>query len=594
MAPLGIASFEMTDSDRPPAKIDTIHTWSIYFLIVSTTVFYSFSFTTFAAAKDILVYVTALVMAAVSVFRAADIENAIRAFFPVICFFCLHAVFHLVPQENVPANESFITILRQLAFFSVLIASFDLLARPSVRTGVQNAVVVSAALAAVLAVLQYTGSAPFLFPTFGNTAQRVYSTFGNQDLLGGYMAVGLALSHYAAIQSSKPQLLRLLVNALMLIALLLAGSRTGWLAAAVGFTWASTAQGRQSIRRSAVYAFPLVAVVVSLIVLSPETTVGRMRITFSDDDIGGNVRYWLWAGTAAMFWSAPLTGVGLGMYSHWSPYYLGEVLRAPGGENLMYNQLHALHAHSEPLHILAEGGVAGFALMVWMWYRVARRSGPEWFGLAALFVFSLFNPTFVSTPFALAALFLSGSLMALPVVDPRQNEPKPKTRAGIAIGRVGWSVLMTALALLALWTVTIPDYWFQRGQEKHLAGEMPLSDYERVLRSPIPPVRAYEYYTVAVYDYYPPDVSYGVFEAALRYVDTGQIYLGLAELAHALDNGHAVEWARECVWRWPGSQRAWAIVVLNTPPSEAEALEREISQWLPDTGPLFGRPPAIE
>ncbi|HDP36084.1 MAG TPA: O-antigen ligase domain-containing protein, partial [Candidatus Hydrogenedentes bacterium] len=252
-----------------------------------------------------------------------------------------------------------------------------------------------------LALLQYFGLINFLLPPFPGYAQKAYSVFGNQNLLGGYMAINLALLAALPTAKRKPSrgafALAAFVFIILFGALLISGSRSAWLAALAGCAWGLA--GRRLFRRPRHLfrgffhkrAMALIIASVMILGIAAPLVFNRIAITFSERDIGGNSRIWFWAGAARMIAANPLFGAGLGNYAYWSPYYQGEALEVFGKDCFYHNELHTVHAHSEPLEWIAETGLAGCLFLVWFVVAARRRRRVEKSGLIAAVVFMCFN-----------------------------------------------------------------------------------------------------------------------------------------------------------------------------------------------------------
>jgi tetratricopeptide (TPR) repeat protein len=290
-----------------------------------------------------------------------------------------------------------------------------------------------------------------------------------------------------------------------------------------------------------------------------------------------------------MVGDAPVLGQGLGAYGYWSPRYLAEALHAPGGEQHMHNNLHAAHAHSEPLEILAETGSVGLLCCLWMLARLTRCRGPEWGALCALLVFGLFNAPFRSAPHALAGLLLASALMARrescgeAAADSKGADApvSPVKRSCRAAALV--AVFTLGTAAFRAWAELAPSVWLRSAQDAHLEGRPSLRLYERVLRHPWPNAEAHEDYAIALDDAGRTAEAYRQFQRALNGLDTGRIYWALGKLAAEL--GHENE-ARvrlqECVFRWPAWKEGWALLLTLSPEVARPALLERAARWLPD------------
>lgn len=304
-------------------------------------------------------------------------------------------------------------LFRSLLAVGFAVAAWRLLPTARLRAGI----IASAVLVSAAGLLQYVGATDRWLPVFPSYDQRMYSVFGNQDLLGGYAALALPLLlgvwlkgvGWRTWQGAVAGVAAMVLGT----ALLLSGSRSAWLAAALGVAVVLFLERKQR-RKIAV------AALAGLVLLCATATVWVPRVmrTYSAADTGGNLRTWFYAGTWDMIKAHPWLGVGLGGYGYYSPRHMGAVLLAPGGERLARNELFVDHAHSDPLEALAEFGVLGMVLLA-AGIMVAWRKGgeggiisvPERGALVVLGVFACLNPALASMPHAVAGLccLLSGA-----------------------------------------------------------------------------------------------------------------------------------------------------------------------------------------
>ena len=420
---------------------------------------------------------------------------------------------------------------------------------------------------AALALAQYAGWADWLLPPVPTYTQAMYSVFGNQDLLGGFVAVGLVVAVQGALRREPPPGWFIAALAVLLPAWLLAGSRTAWLAGVIGIGVALVCMEIHSRRRMAWLGAAGFALALLIVWLSPIATIERVTGTFASDDEGGWLRLWFWDGTLRMIASAPVFGVGLGVFPFESPRFLGEAFLQTDWIQHKTTELAVLHAHSDPLEALAEMGLLGAALLGWMAWRLRKARGDAWGPLAVLLVFSCFNATVISPPHAVAGLMLMACLMR----EGETRSPTPSVRLSHAM-----PVVTGALAALAIGFLLVPSVQLRTAQTAHLDGEV---DPER-------------YLWVADTSFFRPEalVSLGqwhaeqqnwleaimAYEAALPNVDTGRIHLELGALYIRMGDLYTAQgYLEAATLRWPWNYDAWRLY-LATLPDETfhENLER--------------------
>lgn len=544
-------------------------------LFVCCAVAWSFHLVSFLHAKD-LVLALGLPVAAVWQYRSGrmTLEGFCRLapLWLGVSFWCLSGLF----TARVPSYliENVIRWVMMLSAASLMLEAFRF---RNGRIWLYYTFIFSGMMVGALALLQYAGLAEMLLPRFPGYDQRAYSVFGNQNLLGGYMAFNMVLLMALFLRERRNDGKIITVYAvafgLLLGGLIVSATRSAWLAAVAGCVFTALPPGgwirvRRVLKKQQRQALVVIALVaVSLFGLGAPLIVSRAAGSFSAGDVGGRARLWFWAGAARMIQDHPWTGVGLGQYGYWSPSCQGHVLWHPGGERYFFNELQTEHAHSEPLDWLAETGVAGslFWLVFFVWtFNRRNRALPA---LGALAVFSCFNSFAHSTPHVLVAV-LSAAL-ARPV-------PRCKERMPLAPG-----VCCTVLAPVAfLVTVVVPSVLLCRAEQAHVAGVDPDRLYRHAIDWPWPNYRAHENYGLALSDQERMDEAAAHLESALNGLDTGRVYYLLMVCAVSReDDAAALFYAGKCLLRWPGNEYAWSVLLARCLPKEVPDWTREKARF---------------
>lgn len=539
-------------------------------LFVCCTVAWSFHLVSFLHAKD-LVLALGLPVAAVWQYRAGrfSLEGFCRLgpLWLGVLFWCLSGLFTArVPSYLV---ENVIRWVMLLSSAALMLEAFRF---RNGRLWLYRAFLLSGAVIGALALLQYAGLAEGFLPRFPGYDQRAYSVFGNQDLLGGYMAFNLVLllSLFLRDRRNAPRIVAAYIGvfALLLGALIVSSSRSAWLATAAGIGCAVLLPGgwlrlRRIVNRRRRALLLLALVGATLLATGAPQIYNRAAASLSVSDVGGRARLWFWAGAAQMIREHPWTGVGLGQYGYWSPSCQGQVLWRPGGERFFFNELHTEHAHSEPLDWLAETGAAGalFWLAFFVW--TFKRRNPALPALVVLAVFACFNSFSHSTPHVLAVLLPAA--LARPV--PRCGETMPKV--------IGACCALLAPVAFVL-VVIVPSALLCRAEQAHVAGQVRDSLYQNTFRWPWPNYRAHENYGLALLDSDFYDEAAAHLESALNGQDTGHVYYLLTLCAVSRqDDEAALFYAGKCLLRWPGNEYAWSALLERCPPGEVPDWKRE-------------------
>ena len=259
--------------------------------VLCTAVAYSVHLLSFLHAKDAVLGVLLVVVAVARAGRGLAPLEGFRAFLPLWVFLAWCCSLLVVGVWARAPIYSWVELSRLASLVLLASLSFEVAQRPLWRARFFTALSYSAVIVAALGLLQYMKLAQFLFPEYPAYDQPMYSVFGNQDLFGGYVAMGLPLVVHSFLKHQRREL-RLLASLFILIpALLLSGSRSAWLAAAAG-TAIIVIFGRWEPRRLLVLALPASVLAISTVVLVPETTIHRVFQTFSEGDVGGRARLW--------------------------------------------------------------------------------------------------------------------------------------------------------------------------------------------------------------------------------------------------------------------------------------------------------------
>ncbi|HOS04318.1 MAG TPA: O-antigen ligase family protein [Candidatus Hydrogenedentes bacterium] len=537
---------------------------------------FSFSFLSFLHVKEAALYGAMTSSALLLCLEPAAIRPALTFFFPLWLLIALASVVHLGAHPAQVASDAVIQTVRWALLLLAPAIWFDLLQESRWRRTLRSSIVISACGVGLMAVAQYFGLAPWAFPEFPGVTQRVYSVFGNQDLLGGYMALALPMCVFIMLRHRRLPALWMTCFTLMLGVLLLSGSRSAWLAAAVGLV-TMTPYRRLRPRRAWLLLGAAMTTAALCISFAPATTIGRAWNSFAADDVGGRARLWFWDGSLRMIADHPLVGIGPGNYPYWSPWYLGKALDAIGGERHYHNQLLTEHPHSDPLNILAETGLVGAACALWMLWRVLRLRGPEYGGIAALLTFSLFNNVATSPPHAFAGLLFCGMLAAR---DPHWRETFQKfslTRSAA----LSTTALCVGLSVFWAWAVLMPSYALRTAFNAHVeTGKAPLDEYACIAAHPWPNASAHEHHGMALFDDENYEAADREFLLALRGLDTGRVhFLRGASLLKLERMEEARQEFEKTVWRWPSFEGGWKGVWRTSPPENRAALSARAARW---------------
>jgi O-antigen ligase len=286
---------------------------------------------------------------------------------------------------------------------------------PLLAAGIMNAVV---------AIAQAAGVS--IWETAREGRHAVYGTFGNPNMLAEYLAP-LAILGLAVALAARTKVSRVVATVavlLFLVAMMLTETRAAWLGLIAGLAVFAMLAGDKRIRKVALAAIVLPLVLVAL--WAPLRS--RVLLGASGNDPGVATRSFMWRVALEMFHDHPILGVGPAGYGLRYLDYAAKVQES-GKDRPLYAGI-TVEAHSDPLQLLAEGGIVGLlawlGVIGWLSWRSFRRirgqAGSERVYLAAglavamaVAVESLVGFPFRSFP--VACLFFWGLAVAVPPAD---------------------------------------------------------------------------------------------------------------------------------------------------------------------------------
>jgi O-antigen ligase len=541
----------MNTQPRKPAQI------LLTIAFVAMVSAYSLEVIDFNLIKDAVLALT-LIAGSVFLLKARPTRIVLPyAILAAMSLVLLSALFHLAAGIGTT-----ILVTATCHYFLILcfiVGIVNILAPEDKCDTIQHLLITSAVTVSCLAWVQYFQLAPALFPVYPDYNQPIYSVFGNQNLLGGFIAIAIPILVYKVSRSASLKRVDTLILLLLISTCLISGSRSAWLAAAVGSV--AAIPHRSLDRRHVALAAAAACVGLSVVFLNPDATIGRILISFSDNDSGLHTRLWIWSGAALCIRDYFLTGVGPGMFQYWSPQYLGEILHTSLGPSLNANFTHTLLAHSTPLDLIVEFGLLG-ALPIGFWLRTLLRhhDQPEWGSALALTVYALFNTITHSTPHLLAGLLLWWSLSESRAVV-FKSETDTRRILAPAI------MLITALGLSAAFLMTslIPNLRFTDARHSFTntgASEESVELYRQAAQiSWAHPKASLEYGIVLLNS--EPERARAELERASRSIDTGDLHLALGKASIAANEKiNATAHTERGLQRWPRYLPGWKQLLM--------------------------------
>lgn len=320
------------------------------------------------------------------------------------------------------------------------------------------------AAGAVIAMLQFLGLASALVPLVAPAGKVVYGNLGQPNHFAAYTSLALASLVYLHA-SGRLRLAMAAVPAVLLVFVLgLSGSRSAWvyLSILLALGWFHARRAGVGTRVPAVWAGALIAAFIMaqwLVTLAWfSTTSGPAEVVTSAERLfagepAREIRWQLVREAWWMFAQAPVIGIGWGQFA-WYEFSHHALTEGPGIWGWPHN-----HAHNIVLHLLAETGFIGAALVVgagicWLWtQRRADFDLQRWWLLAVLGVLGAHSMLELPMWYA---YFLGIAALALGAGSERNLALAPGARPSFAI------VALVAVGALALATTFNAYRGFER------------------------------------------------------------------------------------------------------------------------------------
>ncbi len=224
-----MGSFEGMTGDVPQRNTARIGECIVIATVAGTAFAYSFNLVSFLHAKDLMLAIGAFALSILMVFRAPNSTMVSWKLWPLLALLALHIAISAVHFGDLSFDNRQLFVWMALALFGW--NAFLYMHTEESRARVVSAVILTAGIAAVLGIIQFTGLLEVLFPAFNNSLP-IYSVFGNSGLLGGYLAIAIPLLLRKYFEDERFKIAYLFACAVLLAAMLLTGARTAWLACA--------------------------------------------------------------------------------------------------------------------------------------------------------------------------------------------------------------------------------------------------------------------------------------------------------------------------------------------------------------------------
>ena len=520
---------------------DTADSRWAFVLVCAAVLPYSVAFPSFMYAKEIAIAVVilALFVRAAILGRAPQLPMILAPMLIVI------AISAIARDGIAPIAERHMTAEAALRWSLVATGcvATTTLSAESVREALPRYIAAIALGLACLMPFQHLDLVPWLFPDFPTYGQTMYSVFGNQALLGGFLALGFAAWGFVPAATKGTRAYRFAATLTVALGAVATGSVSACAALVAALVAGSLARREVTASWIAAGAIAMAAAVAAFVIDSG--SMGTVDFAY---------RPWFWRGALLMFVETPILGGGLGSFAYRSPQALGDVIHAPGGESIAANGIHTLHAHNDYLELIADTGIVGIIAMLFAIRILVRQCRPEvWALIAPMAAFAALTPFFVHVPFAVIALFCVVAFRKDADVSLKSR------RIFAAVGATTIIVVSASLGYIAWW----PGIQLQVARGIHMRGEDPSTQYADILKQRWPQpeaARDFGSYCLANGDYVR---AMNLYQAAEGMgLLSADVYRGLALSAYMAGEDHddeALRAAEAWIARWPRAPEPWAI-----------------------------------
>ncbi|MHB9004667.1 MAG: O-antigen ligase family protein [Coriobacteriia bacterium] len=285
--------------------------------------------------------------------------------------------------------EGFLAFLNYATIFFLVTQFAD---RASRIKSFANTLFYSGTLVSFYGLLQYLGMDPIQWGNLPFEANRAFSTYGNPDLLGGFLVFPLAISLALALAEDDLKM-RVVYWSGFLITMscwIVAFTRGAWVGGAVALIVLAVIAFRHSVKFNAVdwsFIASIGAVATALVVISLNASSAvmnvwlRIKSIFDVNDGSARTRFEIWQAAWDATKARPIVGHGADTFRLVFPRYKPPEYVADAG----YLSV-ADNVHNYPLQVSSALGIPGFLLLYGTfvaaaWFSAplifAKREGPD-------------------------------------------------------------------------------------------------------------------------------------------------------------------------------------------------------------------------
>lgn len=275
--------------------------------------------------------------------------------------------------------EGFVSFVNYAAIFFMVTQFAD---RASRIRSLARTLFIGGTLVSLYGVMQYIGIDPVKWGNLPFEANRAFSTYGNPDLLGGYIVFPLAISFALALSESnlKWRVAYWLGFLITVWCWIVAFTRGAWIGGVIAIGILVAVAVLHRIKLSMVdysFAGAIVAVATGLVIVSLNATskvmnvVARVASIFDFGDSSAASRFKIWEAAIDAIKDRPVFGFGADTFRLIFPRYKTiEYVQQVGYLSVADN------VHNYPLQIASALGIPGFLLLYGVFGAAAWFSAP--------------------------------------------------------------------------------------------------------------------------------------------------------------------------------------------------------------------------
>jgi len=260
-------------------------------------------------------------------------------------------------------------LLSFITYMSAFFLTFQMVDSPARIRALARTLVLGGVLVALYGVLQYLGVDPASWGRLPFEANRAFSTYGNPDLLGGYLIFPLAVSLALAFSEKEQRMRALYWAAFLIVAFcwLVAFVRGAWIGGMVALLAVGIAVARSRTRYTSVdWSFTgLVAAVLGFATVRSLSSTDEVmnvaeRITsiFRFNEGSAQTRFQIWEAAITAIKERPIFGWGADTFRLLFPRFKPEAYTQTAG----YLSV-ADNVHNYPLQLATAIGIPGLLLL---------------------------------------------------------------------------------------------------------------------------------------------------------------------------------------------------------------------------------------